>query len=358
MFIVADALPTGGAIGSSIDSVARLFPIVLALAVGEAFKQFVPEKSDANRRIRWDRGWALAAFLTLVVPFFHGMLRYLFDTYQAGSRPDPYWRYVMIDSVAFTVEAAMFFILSRSLDPQEWPTFYGTVLALLGIDIAWGIWVAALVNSATWNWVFVNIAAGVLLAILYLLAMRRRKRDVPSGASLPRVIARVGVVILIARTVADYGFNMNFYFPKESQTSHMVASPSRGARALSKPVIYIASPYSKGDPAMNTHFQCKMFDRMLTDGKVWPVAPLWSHFQHTVFPRPYRDWLTYDKALLPRYDGCLRLTASLDNPKYSQSESSGADEEVAVFKAMGKPVFESLEGLYKWADTVNHQTPP
>lgn len=78
-----------------------------------------------------------------------------------------------------------------------------------------------------------------------------------------------------------------------------------------KPVVYIASPYTKGDPAINAHFQCKMFDELLTEGKVWPFAPLWTHFQHTVFPRPYQDWTSYDNALLPRFDACLRIAAEL-----------------------------------------------
>jgi len=103
---------------------------------------------------------------------------------------------------------------------------------------------------------------------------------------------------------------------------------------------------------MNTHFQCKVFDRLLTDGKVWPVAPLWSHFQHTVFPRPYRDWVAYDQALLHLYDACLRLTAELPELAYRQHESSGAEGEVETFLLLGKPVFETFEDLYAWVDAL------
>lgn len=122
---------------------------------------------------------------------------------------------------------------------------------------------------------------------------------------------------------------------------------------MPKPVVYIASPYTKGDVAMNTHFQCKTFDTLLTDGKVWPIAPLWSHFQHTVFPRPYADWIAYDQALLPLYDACLRLTAHLPQVGYTQKESSGADGEVETFMRLGKPVFYSVEELYQWVDSQN-----
>jgi hypothetical protein len=122
---------------------------------------------------------------------------------------------------------------------------------------------------------------------------------------------------------------------------------------IRKPVVYIASPYTKGDVAMNTHFQCKVFDRLLSDGKVLPVAPLWSHFQHTLFPRPYEDWIRYDQEMLCCYDVCLRLEATLPALDYQQNESSGADAEVKEFVRKGKMVFYSIEDLYAWVDEKN-----
>jgi hypothetical protein len=121
---------------------------------------------------------------------------------------------------------------------------------------------------------------------------------------------------------------------------------------MDKPIVYIASPYSKGDPAVNTHFQCAVFDQLLSGGRVIPIAPLWSHFQHLLFPRPYADWITYDQSLLRLYDACLRLPVSFESMAYSQNESSGADAEVAMFRQMGRPVFFSIEKLNDWADKI------
>lgn len=120
---------------------------------------------------------------------------------------------------------------------------------------------------------------------------------------------------------------------------------------MRKPIVYIASPYSNGDVAVNAHFQCKVFDQILTEGKALPVAPLWTHFQHLLFPRPYEDWIAYDQAMLPLYDCCLRLSARMDHMVYEQTASSGADAEVAAFVAMGKPVFYALADLYDWIDS-------
>jgi hypothetical protein len=119
---------------------------------------------------------------------------------------------------------------------------------------------------------------------------------------------------------------------------------------MNKPVVYIASPYTKGDPAVNAHFQCRVFDELMNDGIVWPVAALWSHFQHTVFPRPYQDWIAYDLAMIPRYDACLRLNATTNRlPSYIIRDSTGADNEVAAFQSLGKPVFYTTKDLYAWA---------
>lgn len=118
------------------------------------------------------------------------------------------------------------------------------------------------------------------------------------------------------------------------------------------PTVYIASPYTKGEVAINTHFQCMVFDRLLTDGRVLPIAPLWSHFQHLLFPRPYEDWIAYDQGMLHLYDCCLRLTAEMPALNYVQANSGGADAEVETFVKMGKPVFYSVEDLYQWVESL------
>jgi hypothetical protein len=125
----------------------------------------------------------------------------------------------------------------------------------------------------------------------------------------------------------------------------------------SKPTVYIASPYTKGDVAMNTHFQCRIFDQLLDDGRVLPVAPLWSHFQHTVFPRPYGDWITYDQEMLPLYDCCLRLAADVPDVGYQEHHSTGADAEVETFRQLGKPVFHSIRELLAWVDGNSESRP-
>lgn len=117
-----------------------------------------------------------------------------------------------------------------------------------------------------------------------------------------------------------------------------------------KPVVYVASPYTKGDPCINTHCQVKAFNKMLNDGIVTPVIPLTSHFLHTVQPRSYEDWIEYDLSLIEVMDAVLRLDAIHEEMDYEVSESSGADDEVETARKLDKPVFFDYDELYDWAN--------
>ena len=119
---------------------------------------------------------------------------------------------------------------------------------------------------------------------------------------------------------------------------------------LFKPWVYIASPYTKGDTAINTNFQCKVFNILMDGGKVWPFAPLWSHYQHTIYPRGAQDWVDWQLALLPKMNAVLRLDATNKYLNYNQHESVGADAEVDFMRNINKPVFFSVEELYTWVD--------
>lgn len=101
--------------------------------------------------------------------------------------------------------------------------------------------------------------------------------------------------------------------------------------------VYIASPYTKGNQAVNVRRQIDMVDLLMNNGFV-PYAPLYSHFQHLVHPRPYQDWIDIDLFWVEDCDCLLRL----------DGESNGADIEVTHAKENGKPVFYSTEELFQY----------
>jgi hypothetical protein len=95
--------------------------------------------------------------------------------------------------------------------------------------------------------------------------------------------------------------------------------------------VYIASPYTLGDVAVNVKRQIDAVDELMNCGFA-PFAPLYSHFQHMAHPRPYEDWVNIDLEWVKVCDCVLRL----------DGESKGADGEVIFARRMGKPIFGSI----------------
>ena len=56
---------------------------------------------------------------------------------------------------------------------------------------------------------------------------------------------------------------------------------------MKKPLVYLAAPYTKGDPAINTHCQVQLFLQLLSDAVVTPLSPLLSHLVHLIQPQTY-----------------------------------------------------------------------
>lgn len=98
--------------------------------------------------------------------------------------------------------------------------------------------------------------------------------------------------------------------------------------------VYIASPYTKGDVAVNVRVQLETADELMTRGYS-PYVPLLTHFQHLHKPRPYEDWCRQDDDWIPCCDYLLRLPG----------ESIGADREVKLAERLGIPVVYSIEEL-------------
>jgi hypothetical protein len=100
--------------------------------------------------------------------------------------------------------------------------------------------------------------------------------------------------------------------------------------------VFISSPYSIGDQAVNVNRQIICANELMDLGFT-PFLPLLSHFQHLVHPRPYEDWINNDLDWLKSCDVLLRLPG----------ESKGADMEVEKAKEYGIPVCNSIKELLK-----------
>ena len=180
------------------------FAIVLAMALGEAFKHTVPDKDEVF--VTWTKLYALAAFLFLILPFYQGMNKYLLVTYgELAKSPRPQAYFLVIDGIAFMIESALFFVMSRTLALANWRHFAWVVFTLLTVDSFWGLTVRlhAGGEAVIQGWTFLNLVTSICLLILIILGPRLR------SAHTPAAILAVGMLV---RTIVDYMLSWQFYF--------------------------------------------------------------------------------------------------------------------------------------------------
>jgi hypothetical protein len=193
-------------IKSTVQSLQEIYAIVIALAIAEAFIQFVPDpKSSCEQAgIQWEQLLPLVSLLILVVPFYHGMTRFLSEMYQKGRVNNFYGVWLFLDCCVFTIEAVLFFILARSLPKVLWFRFYSTVMALLVLDISWGMLTWCCRTSLIRFWVIVNLCTIPFLGVLLLMC-----RNSTSWWAIS-----LAFLLVLARTIADYWTSWELYFPK------------------------------------------------------------------------------------------------------------------------------------------------
>jgi len=110
---------------------------------------------------------------------------------------------------------------------------------------------------------------------------------------------------------------------------------------MTKPLIYIAGPYTKPDPVLNTRHAVVAAERIEalgTDVFIPHLSLLW----HLVSPAPYERWCERDNAVLDRCDALFRIPG----------ESVGADAEEERARRLGMPVFSvgDHKAMARWID--------
>lgn len=106
---------------------------------------------------------------------------------------------------------------------------------------------------------------------------------------------------------------------------------------MTRPLVYLAAPYTHGDPVANTHAVVTAATDLVRRGLCWPVVPHLSLLWHAITPLPYETWMAMDMALLARCDGVYRLLPDTPSP--------GADREIAEAHRRGIPVFTDRAAL-------------
>lgn len=96
------------------------------------------------------------------------------------------------------------------------------------------------------------------------------------------------------------------------------------------PHVYIAGPYTRPDPIINTRRAVKAGMRLYKANLAYPVIPHLTMLTHLLDPQDVEFWYEFDLHALARCDAVLRL----------RGESTGADREVRFALEHGISVFD------------------
>lgn len=168
-----------------VENIQSVYTIILALAIAEGFNQAIRAKEPevekhATTLASWfecvhpSRLISLIVFLLLAVPFFQGNHKYLYLQYIAPlHQPNPpkaiSARWLNFDCLTFSVEAGMFFVMSRSLSARRWQQFYATITVLMTIDFAWAVLERRHGAAVPAEWLWFDIIAATVLATIIVI---------------------------------------------------------------------------------------------------------------------------------------------------------------------------------------------
>jgi nucleoside 2-deoxyribosyltransferase len=160
------------------------------------------------------------------------MTRYFFEAYRRPPLGDHYFNHLAFDTLAFTVEALSFFVMSRSLSPGRAQTFALAALVVFVTDFVWVLkckffGLPSRVQLDTW-WIVQDPVAASLLG-LSLLAHRLSNR------CTDKCLHITVCFILLLEAAVDLPVNWRFYFPAARNSSEAVAN-------MDKTKVYFAGP--------------------------------------------------------------------------------------------------------------------
>jgi hypothetical protein len=188
----------------SVDSIQKIYAVVIALAISQSFQSLLKEPSGGALL-----GFAaispalpsFLAFLVTLVPFWHGMNRHL-DRCYLEKTSDVVQGALLLDFVVFFVEAGCLFAAAWSL--RSGIESFAYLGVLLSIDTVWAF-VSHQIHykgqkSNAIRWSLINLIA--MSCAIGIVAFPFESKPI------------VLMVVAILRSVADYGICWNFYFPR------------------------------------------------------------------------------------------------------------------------------------------------
>jgi hypothetical protein len=189
----------------SVDTLQRIYAIIVALAVNEGIKRVFLKGGAADLEVHTDHIPHFITFLFTAVPFVHGMNRHLDKTLTiiAEDKKPKLFKVLVFDFAIFLIESCVLFLLAASVMSDIF--FFRLWMTLLVIDLIWSFITWPITKTVVLGWASVNIIAVILSIITIYFS------DWLDQAIKIWVLTSIAVL----RTVFDYIFAWSFYFPQD-----------------------------------------------------------------------------------------------------------------------------------------------
>jgi hypothetical protein len=194
----------------SLDSLQRIYSVIIALAITTGLKNFLSDSSEQFHYYYERLPMFVALFLT-AVPFVHGMNRHLDKTLARiiAEPQKPYlFRFIVFDFIFFSVESCIFYILAF-LVKGNLLTFFTAWLAVHVTDSVWiAVTLTSKPNAAARRSLLIWLTINGLVFVATLAVIRL----IPGLSCTGLLLMTIAVV----RTIADYALGWGLYFPTDS----------------------------------------------------------------------------------------------------------------------------------------------
>jgi len=196
---------------NAVRNLVSLYTVVIGVALSLAVVGLVdPGRGLAS--LSPSSCFLFLAFVSTLLPFFHGAMRHLDDAYLENEAVVIKDGALIVDFVLLFFHGLAFVVLSLLL--QQPVEFAWVLISVLGIDILWAAFAhfassSEQIGGVEGKWGLINLTF-VVIGVILLVTNNVHFWSLTSGSKLSVSIA----LLCVLRTVVDYAWCREFYFPR------------------------------------------------------------------------------------------------------------------------------------------------
>ncbi|MEE9424122.1 MAG: hypothetical protein V3V18_03995 [Methylococcales bacterium] len=198
---------------NSIKSLINLYTVVMGVALSMSITTLIDPQVGLTS-VRMSALLLFTSFILTLLPFYHGALRHLDDAYIENASQQVKDGVLVFDFLLLLLHAMAFVVLSLLI---QVPNHFAWLLcAVFLIDVIWAVFAhfgttSDGENVAEWKWAVINFIF-ILVVVSYLVYNEIYFDPVTNPIGLAMLIMAASLI----RTLVDYIWGKDFYFPKSN----------------------------------------------------------------------------------------------------------------------------------------------